>query len=226
MADTIIGTAGAFFTLGIIAVAAFVVGLVIFAVVDFLKNTARHRRHGSRHGHHSGPGGAAAHAYSLATHVHRAATEAAASLLNGIPGCKARPGEDLATMVAAEFAFLLAHLVEEHLGDRLDSPNGLVLRHTLHDVIVGAVHRGLRRDVREAEPLHNLMSARLADYRRVPVGRFDLYSPPPALLNRCAEHIAARLDALDGDPRSRLPARVFELVQTAITLDLAPLLAE
>ncbi|MBL7114976.1 MAG: hypothetical protein ISS35_04355 [Kiritimatiellae bacterium] len=77
MAETVIGTAGIFFTLAMIAVLSFVVGLVIYGLYDYFHTMGRSRKHSHRR--HSPA--LKTSPSELADVVHKAAEQAKRSLL-------------------------------------------------------------------------------------------------------------------------------------------------
>ena len=221
MADTIVGTAGIFFTLAVIAVLSFVVGLVIFALLDFAKTTARHGR-GRGHG---GPRPSPAHVPSplhLADRVCKAAAHAAEGLVNRFPP---RAGEERSAAqwwASVEFAALFMRALENHLAERLEGSSGESFLRAFADVCAGNLYRA--EPHRNETPVHYLLQDRLIAYRRESADFSDLLTPAPALFNQCALHIAERWNLHGPSAVEPLTAAVHEMIQNAVTLELAPAL--
>jgi hypothetical protein len=220
MADTIIGTAGAFFTLVLIALASFFIGLIIFGVVDLAKV-----RHGQRQRRrHSSPRGKVTTSpLTLADHLHRSARHAAAAVLgtNGLSPDAPPPADAEAQWrVAVEFAAALLLLTEAHLETRLRTGHAETYLRALGDLCAGNLFRshpgacGLS--------VHRLLAearAALAAPETVPR---DLLAPAPVLERRLAERIAVYLPP--PPDAQRLQNTVSDLVRSSVALDIEPCL--
>lgn len=217
MADTIIGTAGAFFTLVLITLASFFIGLIIFGVVDLAKV-----RHGQRQRRrHSSPRGKVTTSpLTLADHLHRSARHAAAAVLgtNGLSPDIPPADAEAQWRVAVEFAAALLLLTDAHLEARLRTGHSETYLRALGDLCAGNLFRshpgacGLS--------VHRLLAearAALAAPETVPR---DLLAPAPDLERRLAERIAVYLPA--PPDAQRLRNAVSDLVRSSVALDIAP----
>jgi hypothetical protein len=100
MADTIIGTTGIFFTLALIALLSFLVGLVLYTLSDYFRLVFSHRNRAARRRAHGGQGTGAQGA--LGDAVVRAALHAADAWIQHARRDGA--SERMRWTVAAEFA--------------------------------------------------------------------------------------------------------------------------
>jgi len=103
MAETVIGTAGIFFTLAMIAILSFVVGLVIYGLYDYFHTTGRSRKHSHRR--HSPA--LKTSPSELADAVHAAAKRAVQSLLERTVAAVALdPGLSWQVLAELQLAFM------------------------------------------------------------------------------------------------------------------------
>lgn len=218
MADTIIGTAGIFFTLLLIAVGSFVVGLIVCGITDFVRSLHGHHRH-HHHGVHHGP--FTVSPATVADHIHRAATESA-NVLSGIrdaPGSVPRVAEDAGQWrVALELTAGLLAILSSHLVSRL--------RHTYTDAYVRAVADLCAGNLFRSHPspagvpVHQLLAEARAALPPEANPPHDLFAPAPDLYRHLARRVAPDLP---GSPDlQKLEDRIAERIGAAVTLDMAP----
>jgi hypothetical protein len=219
MADGIIGTAGVFFSLVLIAAGSFAVGLIVFCVLEFIKTRLAHRR-GS--GRRSQDGPATLSAVKLAQRVHGAAEQAAHALLRSLAPAGAVEAEcnpAAHTRVTLEFTCALLRMLDANMAELLGSHYTDTYAHTLEDICVGDLYRAAagRCDL----PLQALVARRLAEYRAGPRLPPDLLVAAALISERLAACVAEAVGGGDVDAE-RLQSNTAELLRSAVTLDLRP----
>jgi hypothetical protein len=219
MAETVIGTAGVFFTLVLIAVGSFVVGLAIYGIVDFFHAESRRRRR-SRRSSMTREARHAALAVAAADAACRASKGAADALLRTI-GDDGAGSDSLRWGVACEFAWALARVFEGHVLARSHGTDIDVLVRVTGDCLCGELHRLSPED---GGAIHARMGARLSEYRKLPGDFRHLHEPPQSLMDACAGHILAHLNNEVDVPQLR--RNVADLVRSGASIDLAGVLRQ
>lgn len=218
MADTIIGTAGIFFTLLLIAVGSFVVGLIVFGITDFVRSMRGHHRRRHHTAHH---GPFTVSPVTVADHLHRAAMEAAGVLSGGRPDPAAPPrvADDADRWrVALEFTAGLLAMLESHLGSRLRPSYVDAYVRAVADLCAGDLFRSHPSPA--GVPVHQLLAETRAALPPEALPPHDLFAPAPDLYRHLARRIAP---CLPGEPDLRkLENAIAERIGAAVTLDIAP----
>jgi hypothetical protein len=219
MADTIIGTAGIFFTLVLIAAASFLIGLIVYGVADLVKSLRGQHRH--RHHHHSAyQGPVTVSPVALADRLHRAAQFAAAALIPVGAAEDASPAVVARWRIVAEWMCGLLHVTEAHIEPRLRrAGQSDTFVRALTDLCAGNLFRSHPGPC--DAPVHRLLAEGRTAFAAQAAPK-DLFEPAPAVYRLLAERIAPHLPTpIDG---RRLQETVSDLVRSAVTLDIAPCL--
>lgn len=224
MADTIIGTAGAMFTLAIIAVVSFLVGLIIFGLYDFMRSDAARRRHrrssDSRLGG-SGGGSLGALPITLADLVHKTAEKAADAFLANAQDDEKERGIRHWRLVS-EFSPLFVVIVHGHVGPRLRSPFRSTFTKAITDVAVGDLYRSLPEAGSDA--IYHSFAERVAEYTAMNHDFSREVVVPPQFVEALASHIRCATGCRDEGREERCKSRTQDTVASAVMLDLEPAL--
>lgn len=219
MADTLIGTAGIFFTLVLIALASFFIGLIIFGVVDLLKVRRGQR---SRHHHSARRGTLTVSPLTLADRLHRAARHAAEAVFEtngGSPGSPPASAE-AQWRVAVEFTAALLQLTDTHLEARLRPGHGDAYLRALGDLCAGNLFRA--HPAARSAPVHLLLAEARAAFAASGPAPQDLNAPSPDLDRLLAGRVAAWVP---GSPDAQqLQTAVSRLMRSLVAVDIAPCL--
>lgn len=224
MADTIVGTAGAMFTLAIIAVLSFLIGLVIFGLYDFMRSDAARRRHrrssDSRLGGSAG-GSIGALPITLADLAHKTAESAAdAFLANTQDDEKERNLRHW--RLVSEFSPLFVVVIHGHVGPRLRSPFRKTFTKAITDVAVGNLYRSLPEA--GSATMYHSFAERVAEYTAMNHDFSRQIEIPPELIDALTSHIGCATACDDEEGKERCRSRTQDTLASAVMLDLEPAL--
>jgi len=222
MADTIVGTAGAMFTLAIIAVVSFLVGLVIFGIYDFMRSDAARRRH--RHSPDARLGGATggsrgALPITLADLAHKTAEKSVDSFLANA-GENDKDSELHHWKLASEFAPLFVTVIYGHIAPRLRSPFRKTFKRAIIDISIGNLYRSMPEP--GSQDVYHCFAERVSEYSAVGHDFSHNLEVPPELVDALASHIRCATGCKSEERRERCRTRTQDTVDSAITLDIEP----
>ena len=217
MTDAIVGTAGIFMTLALIALCSFAVGLVIYCVGDFVRlragNASRGRRGNRR----------PVSPVVLADRVRASAQHVTVALLG-----QTREHESIELTdaprarwnTAFEITALLLHVIHDASMEGLSGTQGHTMERTLFDVSVGNLFRleGCPRD----RSLHAMLRDRQDVYAAAHSGsQGTALELSPAVLQQCADRVADALEVSGEPSREVIGKRLATLLGQTVEFELA-----